>query len=193
MRWIYFVKEKYKLAVYLTAIFISIIIANLFEKSQTNEVDKSLISMYNDRIIPAKDISMILGHLYENQLLIQDHIHSSNPLRYKLIEKELDLNNQKTDSLIVRFANTFLVEEEATELNKYKNKIHLYRGMQNDIVTMSGKGLKTESLAYYHQHSQHTFQGVIEHMHRLADIQATVGQELYKTSHQKTGRCQNAL
>lgn len=185
MRWIYLIKERYKLAVYLTAIFVSIIIANLLEKSQANEVDKSLISMYNDRIIPAKDISAMLGNLYKNQLLLQEHIHSSGTIRYSEIERELEINDEKSDSLTVKFAKTFLVDEEATELNKYKNKIDAYRAIQNEIVTLSRQGMKTEAVAYYHQHSRHTFQGLITHIDKLADIQARVGQKLYQTSHEK--------
>jgi hypothetical protein len=141
--------------------------------------------MYNDRIIPAKDISMILGNLYKNQLLLQEHIHSSTAPRYSQIEKELRLNNQKSDSLVVRFAKTLLVDEEAAELSKYKTKITVYRAMQYDSITMSSKGLKTQAVSHYHRYVEHTFAGLIEHMHRLADIQAHVGQELYKTSHEK--------
>jgi hypothetical protein len=185
MKWLFVIKERYKIAVYLTAIFVVSIAANLFERTQVNDIDKSIISMYNDRIIPAKDISSMLSSLYKNQLLLQEHIHATTEQDYLRLEANMQANYQAIDSLTERFAKTFLVDTEVVALNHYKSKIARSRTMQDKIIALSREGLKEESYHSYQEIGQPTFQQTIDLLNQLADIQVHVGQELYKDSHQK--------
>jgi hypothetical protein len=185
MKWLFVIKERYKIALYLTAIFVVSIAANLFERTQVNDIDKSIISMYNDRIIPAKDISSMLSYLYKNQLLLQEHIHTSEEQNYFQIESNIELNYQAIDSLTERFAQTFLVDNEEVALDHYRDKIIRYKKIQDQIIVLSRKGLKSESYSSYQEKGQKAFQETIDPLNQLADIQVRVGQELYKDSHQK--------
>lgn len=182
MKWIFAIKEQLKVATALTVILTTILLINIVVKRNVAQMDHSIHSIYKDRLIPAGDISSILEKMYSNRLLLEQHIHTKNPVQYRELELTIGLQNRQTDSLIKQFSKTLLVEEEVAALESYQRNLPKYLATQTQIIQLSKYGDKAEAYTFYHQQGNQGFQQILQPIHLLSYIQTRVGKELYNSS-----------
>jgi hypothetical protein len=184
MKWIFVFKEKIKVALALTVATTAILLINLVMSRNVSEIDESVTSIYNDRMVAGQDISKIIEVIYQNQLLVEEHIHAEEVELYDRLERKLAHNHLVADSLISHFKKTVMTAEESQTLKVYEQNNGVYKVLQGQLIALSRRGEKELAYRDFLQHRQDEFQRVLRPAHQLVAIQAAVGKQIYHTLHQ---------
>ncbi len=114
MMWLSVVGEKYKYraALCLVALFGTSLLAMYFIRENVDAADRTVKSLYKDRLVPAQDISFVQEKLYQNELLVQEHISATAADVHTRAASRIGRHGAEVDSLVDKFAHTFLVKQE---------------------------------------------------------------------------------
>lgn len=175
MKWAYIIKYKLRAAAVLLVIMTTIFFGNLYERKNFNTLDKSISSIYQDRLMPATYIYELSNHLYRKRLL-QEHYTEYN-------REQLQLKVAKHDaaihSLLAEYEKTYLTEEENIHWTALKSALYNYN-KQYDIALANIRkevpGLNNRQLTY-------DFNKTMAELDALSKIQAGVGHKIEKDSH----------
>ena len=177
-------KYKYRLALCLVTLFGTSLLAMYFIRVNVNAADQTVKSLYKDRLVPAQDISFVQEKLYQNELLVQEHISATASAAHARAAHQVGRHGAEVDSLVDKFAHTFLVNQEVKSLEKYRRYLSVHRRTQGQILRLSEQGAKQEAAALYRNEGQRHFTQLMGTVHQLASLQTSVGHELYDRSHQ---------
>jgi hypothetical protein len=184
MKWVFAIGERHRLALCLTVIFVISLLATYFIQKDVAAADRSVRSLYKDRLVPAQDIAFVQERLYQNELLLQDHINASTTATYPQIENEIRQHSTGMDSLVNKFAHTILVDKEVESLKAYRSYLPAHRRTQQQILWLSVHGRKQEAATLYRSDGQRHFKQLMGTVQQLASLQTSVGYKLYDQSHQ---------
>lgn len=184
MKWTFAIQQKLKAATVLCGIMLMIVLFTFLERKNVADMNRSVTSIYNDRLIPATDIFYLSEHLYGKRFLAEQFLRSHD-LQLAELKKQLDQHNKNIKSLINRFEKTYLVNKEQEYLNNLRNKVHTYNQIERKIINLSGTGSKDVALALYESEGKKTHEATIKQLVLLTRIQTTVGGELIKDSNGK--------
>ena len=175
MKWAYIIKYKLRAAAVLLVIMTTIFFGNLYERKNFNILDKSISSIYQDRLMPATYIYELSNHLYRKRLL-QEHYTEYNreQLQLKVAEHDVAIH-----SLLAEYEKTYLTEEENIHWTALKSALYNYN-KQYDIALANIRkevpGLNNRQLTY-------DFNKTMAELDALSKIQAGVGHKIEKDSH----------
>ncbi len=184
--WTYVIGEKYKyrVALCLVVLFGNSLVGMYFIRENVDAADRSVKSLYQDRLVPAADISVVQEKLYQNELLVQEHLDAPAADAHSRAERQIRRHGAEMDSLVDKFAHTLLVDQEVESLKKYRRYVREHRDIQGQILDLSERGFKQEAAALYRNEGQPHFAQLMDTVHQLASVQTSVGHELYDRSHQ---------
>jgi len=183
MNWAFNIQEKTKISLGFSFILIMVLIINWFLSYNIKIISSEFKSIYEDRLIPAVDISNILEKNFENRFYLEKHILSNN--NYYDLEKKILKNFLEMDFLIKKFEKTFLVNEESLHLDLYKKKIKLQKKTEEEIMKLSKENNKKEAINLFQSKSNKEFLETIKEIHNLIMIQEKVGKDLYKITNSR--------
>lgn len=175
MKWAYIIKYKLRAAAVLLVIMTTIFLGNLYERKNFNTLDKSISSIYQDRLMPATYIYELSNHMYRKRLL-QEHYSEYNreQLHLKVTEHDAAIN-----TLLAEYEKTYLTKEENIHWTALKSALYNYN-RQYDIalanIRREAPGLNNRQLA-------HDFNKTMAELDALSKIQAGVGHKIEKDSH----------
>lgn len=184
MKWTFAIQQKLKAATVLCGIMLMIVLFTFIERKNVADMNRSVTSIYNDRLIPATDIFYLSEHLYGKRFLTEQFLQSDNPGVTEL-RNELNKHNKSIKSLISRFEKTYLVNKEQEYLNNLRSKVQDYNQIEIKILNLSIAGSKDVALALYESEGKKTLEATIKQLALLTRIQTTVGGELIKDSNGK--------
>ena len=122
MRSTMFLKHKIKAAVLLMVTMALLIINNILGSKSYSNLDKSISSIYQDRLMPATYIFEISDHLYQERLLQeQPGPVTSEGMRL------LDSHNVAIAGLITNYEKTYLTKDEVKHWAKFKKDLQQYQ------------------------------------------------------------------
>lgn len=182
MKWTFFIRQKLKVAILLFSIMLLIIVTILVSRKNINHISESFNSMYNDRLIPATDIFYLAESLYSKRLLMENYLNSTLKKNVEQLQQKLDKHNRATDSLILEFEKTYLVDDESQILKDFKNKTKTYTAFENDIINLSISQSKEEALQKFNETGEEIFRCTIDNLVQLTQIQSSVGKKLTDAS-----------
>jgi len=183
-RILFAMKGKLNIALALTLACTVIILINTVMSRNVSQINQSITSIYNDRMLAGQDISGIIEMIYKNQLLTEEHIRSREPALCQQLEKNLACNQSVADSLISHFKKTVLTSEERTALKLYEHRHQVHQSLQAQLIALSRAGEKEAAYQAFLQQGRPAFQRVLIPAHQLVAIQASVGKQIYHTVHQ---------
>lgn len=172
MKWTYYLSQKLKIAVSLSIIVALILVINLVNKRHFNELQASLTSVYQDRL-------MVEVYIYEINTYINEisHMHS-----YQDMQPTNDMmgrKNQIYDSisvLIGDFRNTLLTKQESVELQKLINNLAGLEQLEEDVVFAND-----DNNSGYSEIEQ-KIKLINQNLYELSDIQKNEGKLLVDRS-----------
>ena len=176
-------KYKYRAALCLVALFGTSLLGMYFIRVNVNAADQTVKSLYRDRLVPAQDISEVQEKLYQNELLLQEHISAPAADAQLVVVHQIRRHGAEVDSLVDKFAHTLLVNKEVESLKKYRSYLAMHRRTQGQILDLSERGAKQEAAALYRNEGQWHFEQLMGTVHQLSSLQTSVGHELYDQSH----------
>lgn len=173
MKWAYYVKYKVKAAAILTLILGLILCSIFLDRQRYSDLDHSVSSIYQDRLVPATYIFEITDHLYQKRLLHEQFVQQgSNTLRDKS-----KVHDQAITSLIKSFEATVLTTEERLQLEQFKSHLLAYNSLEDKVYDSRTAGSEVLQLALVQD-----FDKTMYCLNALSKIQAGEGMHLTKDS-----------
>lgn len=180
MKWTYGVPQKMQTAALLLAVMALAVILNLVGRNNVAQLNRSVNSIYNDRLIPVADIFYLSEHLYEKRFVMEKFLsqNKSDVSDVSKVKAELDFRNRSINDLVRRFEQTYLVDSESRFLTSFKDKARRYTFIEQQILAMSEQNRKAEGLTLYETKGKASLKNTIYQLSELTKIQTTVGSQL---------------
>jgi hypothetical protein len=163
-------------------LFSLFIILGLFSTSGFDRISESFKSMYEDRLIPSLDIGNLLFRVYENRVILENHITSTDSKERQYYQSQIFRNRYSIDSLVSHIANTYLVPEEKADLGKFKSALQVFRLEESAILKLSNNGNIDSALLVLTHRGDSLFHAAVMPLRLLGKDQQNVGQQLYQES-----------
>jgi len=178
MKWLYSIQQKSKTALLLLAVVVTILGSNFLEKKYFTDINQSVSSIYNDRLIPAAELFHANDIMYKKRLVLEKYLVNPAYQDFGLVKKQLAAHNSQIDSIIRAYEATYLVDEESTSLHHFKASVRQYNQLENEFLA------NTASLTAdtYEKKMMPLFLAIHKDLVQLSSIQTSVGKELVNGS-----------
>ncbi|WP_134088769.1 MCP four helix bundle domain-containing protein [Olivibacter sp. XZL3] len=179
MRWTYFIRQKLKVAFLLFCIMACSVLIRVLEDKNVKSISKALLSMYDDRLVPASDIFYMTEHLYAKKFLIFQFLNDSTPSTTSLAQlaKRMEQHNRLIDSLLNKYEKTYLVDQEKRYLEEFKKQLNHYIALEGQFFKDSSLGL-SQRIATYKTDGGIALDRTLERLSALERLQTQVGRDL---------------
>ncbi len=180
MKWAIAIQRKIRLAIALAVMMLFIIIFSLIESYNVSRITKSFNSMYEDRLIPAADLYSISEQIHNKRDDLFNYLFTDNGDQ-KDIGKLIGHTNKKLDTLIKKFENTLLVQDENSHLQRLKENL---KNLQRDELILINAAEQNKEVAkkLYLNTTIHLHEELNKNLLKLIDVQTLVGKELLAES-----------
>ncbi|MFA7473525.1 MAG: MCP four helix bundle domain-containing protein [Spirosomataceae bacterium] len=182
MKWSFVIQQKFKAALLLGGIMALIVLINYLSTNNVNGLARSFNSIYKDRLMPAIDIVHLTESLYSKRLLLGKHLRTEADEDQGELLAKLARHDEKIDSLIKAYEQTYLVEQESMSFLALKNRVTEYALLEKSIINFSSAGFKEQGLKLYEGKGGEVFQHTIARLNELTAIQSVVGEALQESS-----------
>ena len=113
MKWAHSVKYKIKSAVIFAGLTALLLLANLLERNNVADLNKTMTSMRNDRLLPATFAYQIDHLLYENKLLLATNKPSA----------KIKANMDSVEVIAKKYEATVLTPDEAAKWALFRSQL----------------------------------------------------------------------
>ncbi|MEH6307100.1 MCP four helix bundle domain-containing protein [Olivibacter sp. CPCC 100613] len=179
MRWTYFIRQKLKVAFLLFCIMACSVLIRVLEDKNVKSISHALLSMYDDRLVPASDIFYMTEHLYAKKFLMFRFLNDST-ISFETIQHlglQMEHHNQFIDSLLNKYEKTYLVDKEKLYLEGFKEQLNRYRLLEDHLLQASALNIQ-ERVKKYRDSGQAALDRTIEGLSALEHLQTQVGRDL---------------
>ncbi|HRO43252.1 MAG TPA: MCP four helix bundle domain-containing protein [Flavipsychrobacter sp.] len=177
MKWAYNIRHKLRAALGLTAISIIILLSNFFERKSFTNLDSSMNSIYQDRLMPASYLYEISNHLYQKRLS-----HESNAQNTEgMVRAKVAEHNAAIAAIITKYETTVLTKDETTQWAAFKNHLTDYNLLEEQWLHHYATPNATGDAMHLQVVAQ--FDKALANLNSLTKIQVGEGDNLQKTSH----------
>lgn len=155
------------------------ILIRVLEDKNVKSISNSLLSMYDDRLVPASDIFYIAEHLYAKKYLNFNFINDTpvNLSKLSLLKSQLALHNKSIDSLLTKYEKTYLVMQEKKYLEDFKKRLREYETLEEELLGASVGDLFIR-VSRFKGAGQLALDKAIKELSELEKLQTQVGREL---------------
>lgn len=181
MKWAFVIKQKIKIAMLLAGIMLSIISIDVIERKNIQDMNNSVSSIYDDRLVPATDIFYITEKLYKKHILMESFFNEPSG-NIKKLKGELTNYDQEVSHLISKYEKTFLVDQESKSLKEVKSKIADYKVFEAKVIETALTDTKVAGRKLFTKEGKATLEKATKPLSDLTAIQMAVGSELIKNS-----------
>jgi hypothetical protein len=164
-----------------TGVVIIIMIVSLVGITGINRMAEDVNALYYDRLYPAVEMAQITEKLYENRLFLEENLNTEELETQQKLIMGITKNNKKIDSLISKYAESHLVDDENKNLLIYRTEISKYRHLEKEIIMLSKTDVEGAKMLFSKESSEE-FRNMIEPIHKMTNIQLKIGQELREDS-----------
>lgn len=182
MSWSFRVRQRDKVALALGIIFLVIVLANWFVNYNIGQVGGQFRSVYEDRLIPALDISAITERNYRTHILLEEHILAKDRSEKENLQRQIERNQQEIDSIVVKVEGTYLTKQEGIDLKEFKEAQQNFVTVQAAIISLSKSNKEQEARNAYSTLGKASFQDLLVPLHALSQLQESVGHDLYASA-----------
>lgn len=181
MKWTFSVQQKLKLALLLMGVMVLVIVFNLIERRNIAAMNRSVTSMYNDRLLPATDIFYLTDHLYHKRFLMEKFLLTSE-ISAERLRKELLEHDRDIESRIERFEKTYLVDSESASLKEFRRQVDKYRRIEQTILNLWAQQKQANAIDMYEFEGKDALKNTVLKLSDLTNIQSAVAGELVDNS-----------
>ena len=161
MNWFHQLKYKTRIGLLLAAIMCIILLNNISGRHSFDDLNQSITSIYQDRLMPATYIFRITDHLYQKRMLHQQTATDQQATA------QIRLHDNAIMTLIRDYEATHLTREEQHQWNDFKKHLLKYnvQEQQSDNIPAAK-----------------SFDRTIQCLNALSTIQAGEGHHLRESS-----------
>jgi Four helix bundle sensory module for signal transduction len=160
------VQKKAKSVIILYIVIVVVMLINLFVRRGYDDLDRTVSSIYSDRLVPAGYLFKINDHLYQKKLLLQNETVLSVSTR-----AQINQHNSIIAGLIKEYETTFLTLKEKQQWVGFKNELDRYTHAEWLILQHELAAINSPQLIS-------SFDKAMQHLKELNEIQAMEGKRL---------------
>lgn len=182
MRFAYSIKQKMKIAMLLFCIMACTILIRFLEDKSVKSMNKSFVSLYNDRLIPATDLFYIAEYVDQKRSLMEEVLYTAvtHPFDEAALKMKLNRINVSIDSLIKGYEKTYLVKQEKEKMAELKAWLLGHTTIENKLLTaITAQGVEKARMTY-ETLGRNAPGEIIHKLSELMRIQRQVGEQLTK-------------
>lgn len=182
MRFAYSIKQKMKIAVLLFCIMACTILIRFLEDKSVKSMNKSFVSLYNDRLVPATDLFYIAAYVDKKRSLLEESLYApaARPINEVDLRKKLSRINLSIDSLIKDYEKTFFVKQEKQKMAELKSWLKGHIATENKLLNVIATQGPDQARVVYDTFGRNAPGEIIQKLSELMRIQRQVGEELTK-------------
>jgi hypothetical protein len=184
MRFAYSIKQKLRIAILLFFIMACSILIRILEDKSVNKMNASFISLYNDRLVPAMDLYHVVENVNARKELLESVIYSNAKVPQEDLKSKLIAYNANIDSLIRKYEQTYLVQQEKKDLIRLKQSLQGILSMEQKLVNYMHNEDAEMVLIFYETSGKQMFLNTTNHLSSLIDTQTKVGNDIIKQTEQ---------
>ncbi|MFN7115518.1 MAG: MCP four helix bundle domain-containing protein [Saprospiraceae bacterium] len=183
MKWVFNIQPKIKIALFL-AIICGLVLLNIFgERRNLSQLDHSVTSMYEDRVLPATYIFHLTDHLYQKRLILESYFQNKVNNNAIADLERIAVHNAAMDTLIEDFEATYLVELEDEVLHHFKKELQIYNQSEECFI----KGCENGTIVQLDEAAmENLFTTAIKELTKLSQIQIDVSKAIRDDSRRMT-------
>lgn len=168
----------------LFAVMACSILIRFLEDRSVDSMNKSFISMYNDRLIPAADLFYIAENANAKKLCLEDALYGrpGQQIEKGNLEVVVRQFNKRMDSLISKYQKTYLVGAEKTGLAALNAMLFRSRQLEKQVLELILTGNQAAAQSYYEHRYMAVAELAVQQLSDLMAIQKQIGEELIKDS-----------
>jgi hypothetical protein len=125
MKGFFQIRNKFKICCVLIVIIVLVLLNNLRSRKNISSLDRSVSSIYQDRLLPATYLYEISNRLYQKRLMLEEK--SGLPADWATRKAVKD---GEIDSLLRIFDSTYLTKDEQTQWLRFKERLQSYNRME---------------------------------------------------------------
>jgi CHASE3 domain sensor protein len=180
MKWSFVIRQKVKIATLLSGILVIIMLASLSMNQAIQDMDRSLESVFVDRLQPAVDLVFLSERLHHRRMVMQGYLTGSMPFYDAEAVESLHKDNSESDRLISSFEKTLLIPMEVEKLAYFKSRMKAYQLLENSVLE-----LIDQAKVLFEQQGGVIFQEGVITLHSIAQIQSDTGKKVVKSAHRQ--------
>lgn len=180
MKWTYYIRQKLKVAFLLFSIMACTILIRVLEDKSMKSISNSLLTLYDDRLVPASDIFYIAEHLYAKKSLMVSFVNDADPSFAKLakLSNGLAYHDLGIDTLLKKYEKTYLVKQEQEYLNSFKILLDNYLNLETKLVMSESFDELNAERSGYKIKGIKVLDETIAKLSELEKLQTHVGREI---------------
>lgn len=173
MKWTYSIRQKMTAAGILAAVMGLVLINNLSERRNFQQLEDSIASIYQDRLL----VESYIFKLYDN---LQRHEELLNTQASAQTIQEIKTLAAERNALIALYEETYITEEEAKHFDALKKSL-------SEIEILDKNSLANNNFDKFSTQSAQPTKSAITHLSALSQIQTTEGASLMDRSERIIG------
>ncbi|MFD2164428.1 MCP four helix bundle domain-containing protein [Paradesertivirga mongoliensis] len=177
MKWTFVIQQKLKIACLLGVIMMVVVLFNVILQKNISDINQSVNSIYNDRLIPATDIFYLSESLHGRQLAMEKFLYRDGQ-DVRQLRSELERYNSRAHQLISKYEKTYLVDEESVFLSNFKERINQYSALEKKMLILLAASDQAAGLRLYETRGRIALESTIAQLSDLTVIQSAVGSKL---------------
>ncbi|WP_159478675.1 MCP four helix bundle domain-containing protein [Dyadobacter sp. 3J3] len=183
MKWSFVIRQKVKIATLLSGILVIIMLASLSMNQAIQDMDRSLESVFVDRLQPAVDLVFLSERLHHRRMVMHEYLTGSMPFYDAEAVESLHKDNSESDRLISCFEKTLLIPMEVEKLAYFKGRMKAYRLLENSVLELVNNNHQDQARHLFEQQGGAIFQEGVITLHSIAQIQSDTGRKAVKSAH----------
>jgi len=176
-KWIVSARNKLKLAFFLTGAVILLLLAKWVEQGKVEQMDKSFLSIYADRLVPATAIFDIRENMHLKQEALQALLHPEKPSS-GFSDHTIAASNTAIGALLVEYKKTYFLKQEADHLQAFETNLLAYNQQEKAILKHLSNGDLRSANQLYERDAVPFFQAAKQKLTDLNHIQKEIGKEM---------------
>lgn len=176
MKMLYNIHNKTKPALLLMVVVLIVLGSSFLEKRLMKDMNSSVSSIYNDRLIPAAELFYMNDLMYNKRLILEQYLLHPTADQKLSTTRQLALYTNQINATIQKFETTYLVAEESRRLREFKTKMSRYNTLEKELLAKpAGTGVANQEISQ-------VFKAIHGELVLLSNIQVKVGEELLQSS-----------
>jgi len=181
MKIAYTIKQKTKIATLLFAVMACTILIRILEDKSVESMNRSFVSLYQDRLIPATDLFYIAEHVYAKKYALDGFLYGAGA-DVAALKREFGQLNGRIDVLLQKYERTFLVKSEQANLLALKQQLGTVKHAEQQVMIRTAADGLAAGRLLHETSGREASKNALDQLNELIRIQTQVGAELIDDS-----------
>ena len=150
-------------------------------------MDKSFLSIYADRLVPATAIYDMRENLHQKHELLHSMLTAESP-DVPAMADSIQARNTVLNDLLTAYKKTYFLPRETDYLHGFEAQLLAYNQCENAMLGLLAKGDTHAAVQLHEQEALPHFAQAVQRLSELNHIQSEIGQDMLSDSQKIAAR-----